>query len=291
MVGVAGSNPVVPNFFISVQKAAMDKILLFIPCYNCENQIKKVLSQFDKDVIDYISEILVVDNKSDDLTQQTVIDFAKENPSLPLKLIENNENYNLGGSHKVAFNYAIENGFDYVIVLHGDDQASISDLIPLIKDRSYTSYDCLLGARFMPGSTLIGYSKFRTFGNIIFNSIFSLILFKKIFDLGSGLNIYNVKILKDKFYINFPDSLTFNCSMLFASHFYKHSIKFFPVSWREDGQVSNVRLVSQAVFTLKMLISYFVKRKQYIQSDLRSKPVVEYSYKILFESTVSKNIE
>lgn len=39
----------------------------------------------------------------------------------------------MGGSHKVAFNYAIENNFDYIIVLHGDDQGSISDMIPVLK--------------------------------------------------------------------------------------------------------------------------------------------------------------
>lgn len=33
----------------------------------------------------------------------------------------------------MAFNYAIENNFDYVIVLHGDDQGSISDMIPVLE--------------------------------------------------------------------------------------------------------------------------------------------------------------
>ncbi len=51
----------------------------------------------------------------------------------------------------------------------------------------------------MKKSKLLGYSKFRTFGNIVYNMIFSIALGKNIKDLGSGLNMYNTKILKDNF--------------------------------------------------------------------------------------------
>lgn len=55
--------------------------------------------------------------------------------TIPVKLLRKDKNYGLGGSHKVSFNYAIENGFDYVIVLHGDDQGHISNLVPYLKKR------------------------------------------------------------------------------------------------------------------------------------------------------------
>lgn len=43
----------------------------------------------------------------------------------------------------------------------------------------------------------------------------------------------------------------FNYVMILASHYYKHDIIFYPVSWREDDQVSNVKMVNQAVTVLK----------------------------------------
>ena len=52
----------------------------------------------------------------------------------------------MGGSHKVAFNYAIENNFDYIIVLHGDDQGSISDMIPVLKNGAFKSMTAVLEA-------------------------------------------------------------------------------------------------------------------------------------------------
>ncbi len=89
-----------------------------------------------------------------------------------MTLVRNNENYGLGGSHKVAFSYAIKNEFDYMIVLHGDDQGRIQDMLPLLQSGKYKNYDACLGGRFAPGSSLEGYSKFRTFGNRVFNIIF-----------------------------------------------------------------------------------------------------------------------
>ena len=37
-----------------------DRILLFIPAYNCEKQITRVLEQLDASVMRYIDEVIVV---------------------------------------------------------------------------------------------------------------------------------------------------------------------------------------------------------------------------------------
>lgn len=254
-----------------------DKILLFIPGYNCEKQIPRVLKQLDKKVMKYIDEIIYVNNLSTDNTEQVVLDFKKES-KLPIKVLRNNQNYNLGGSHKVAFDYAIDNNFDYVIVLHGDDQGNIQDLYPYLKNGEYKKHDCLLGSRFLKGSKLIGYSKFRTFGNKVYNILFSIVVHKRIYDLGSGLNMYNTRMLKNKFYYKFPDRLTFNYCMILASHYYKHDIYFFPISWREDDQVSNVKMFSQAMNVLKMLFKYMFN-KNYIKSEFRTDIIEKYQSK------------
>ena len=261
-----------------------DKILLFIPGYNCENQITRVLAQLDDSVLCYINEIIMVNNISTDSTEDRVTEYINTHPDVPMKLLRNNENYGLGGSHKTAFHYAIENNFDYVIVLHGDDQGDIHDILPILKKKTYQKHDCCLGARFMRGSRLKGYSKFRTFGNVVYDMLFSVVVRKKIYDLGSGLNMYHVEMLKNRFYHKFPDKLTFNYCMIMASDYYKHNICFFPISWREDDQVSNVKMVNQAFNVLEMLGKYFLKRGAFIKSELRETTRDEYVAKVICES-------
>ena len=114
-----------------------DKILLFIPAYNCEKQITRVLSQLGPAEMAFIHKVIVVNNRSTDNTEQAVLDYMHSHANMPITLLRNRENYGLGGSHKGAFSYAIEHGYDYVIVLHGDDQGCISDIIPVLAKGYY----------------------------------------------------------------------------------------------------------------------------------------------------------
>ncbi len=261
-----------------------DRILLFIPMYNCEKQITRVLKQITPDVLKYITEIITVNNISTDNTENVVKNFINENQEIPITLIRNNSNYGLGGSHKVAFSYAKSNNFDYVIVLHGDDQGDINDLMKVLKDKTYVNYDSCLGARFHKESKLSNYSFIRTFGNKVYNLLFSIGTGKNIYDLGSGLNMYKVSSLNSEYYKKFPDNLTFNYCMVMAIKFYNQKIMFFPISWREDDQVSNVKLFSQAFKVLSMLLGYVINKSKFMNGEHREISHSDYSYSIIKRS-------
>lgn len=257
------------------------KTLLFIPMYNCEKQIVRVLAQLDAEIMQYLTEVVVVNNRSTDNGENAAIQFCTSHPELPISILRNDDNYGLGGSHKVAFQYAIDNQFDYVIVLHGDDQGNIRDLLPVLQDGRYQKYDCCLGARFMKGSKLQGYSKFRTFGNFVYDGLYSVGCGFAVKDLGSGLNMYKVSALQSKYYEKYPDNLIFNCCMLMAVRFYKQSKCFFPISWREDDQISNVKMFSQAKKTLWILAQFMANPAGFMAKEMRERPVEAYTAQII----------
>ncbi|MBR4983264.1 MAG: glycosyltransferase family 2 protein [Lachnospiraceae bacterium] len=261
----------------------LNKILLFIPMYNCEKQIVRVLKQVDCEILKYIKEVIVINNRSTDNGENAAIEYCKTTPELPIKILRNDENYGLGGSHKVAFQYAINNGYDYIIVLHGDDQGRIADFIPLIESGEYEKHDCCLGARFMKGSKLIGYNKLRIWGNYGFNLLFSMIVHKSVKDLGSGLNMYKVDTLKSLYFMKYPDTLYFNDLMILASCYYKQDLYFYPISWREEDQISNNKLWSFSCALLKMLWNYVKDKKKYIEQDMRIKVIEEYTAQVIYE--------
>ena len=261
----------------------MDKIVLFIPMYNCEKQIVRVLAQLGG-AEKYISQVIVVNNRSTDGGEQAVVGcLEKTRPAVPVTLLRNDENYGLGGSHKVAFDYALNNGFDYLIVLHGDDQSELSDLLPYLESREYAKYDAFLGARFMKGSRLEGSSKFRTFGNRVYDLLFSIGAGRMVYDLGSGLNMYKVSALKSRYYLRFKDNLMFNCYMLLAAGPLQQSLRFFPISWREEDQVSNVKLFSQATKTLRMLAAFTVNKRGFLDGEHRDRIIPEYTAQTVYE--------
>ena len=236
-----------------------DRILVFIPTYNCERQISRVLNRFQESDLPLFTEILVVDNRSTDKTLKVATDALQKMTGLKTKLVQNDTNVNLGGSHKVAFEYSFKNEFDYCLVLHGDDQADINDIVPLIREGKHREYDSFLGGRFSLGSKLEGYSSFRIFGNHVLNALCSLIGGRKVEDMGSGINIYKTNYFKDPFYLHFPDNLTFNVYTLFYGIWKKSKFGFFPIHWREEDQISNAKVFRQTFIILGFLLSYIFK--------------------------------
>lgn len=261
------------------QPNKLDRILVFIPVYNCRKQVYRVLEQFNG-LEGYFSEVLVIDNCSTDNTLDTACEAASR-VGLPVTVVRNNCNYGLGGSHKVAFNYALENCFDYCVVLHGDDQGCIHDLLPLLDAGIHHDADCLLGARFAPGSTLVGYSPLRRVGNHVFNLLFSVAVGRRLYDLGAGLNLYRVSMLENGKWRGFANNLTFNYFMILASVHWGWKIRFFPISWREDDQISNVKLVRQSIQVISILLRYISNKNSFFSDNFSGQILDNYGFTVI----------
>jgi len=264
-----------------------DRIMVFVPMYNCANQIGRVIAQFDEATQRRFSRLVIVDNQSKDDGLNRAAAALAQLRHIETVLLRNDENYGLGGSHKVAFKAAIDDGFDYVVVLHGDDQGSISDLLPLLERKEHKKVDCLLGARFMRGSSLPGYSTFRTLGNRAFNLLYSLATGRRLFDLGAGLNLYSVPALARHQWLRFADDLTFNYYLILASCAWRWKIAFFPLSWREDDQVSNVRLLRQSLRVAMILWQFVIARRRFLDTDHTSNPGRSYTSSLIQSSVAT----
>ena len=240
----------------------MKKILLAIPCFNCSKQIKRVIDEINHEKFNFLNQIIFVDNRSEDDTVNSIKSNISNNiNNSKYILIQNDFNYGLGGSHKVIFNYALENNYDYVIILHGDNQAKTSEIKSMYDELDVNKsdkYDAILGSRFMKNSKLIGYSIIRKYGNIILNYIYTLFKLKSVKDLGSGLNIFNTNFLKTINYLEFDDGFTFNMDILLSLINHKANIKFIPITWSETDQISNAKALSVGFKTLNKL---FLKSK------------------------------
>lgn len=257
-----------------------DRILVFIPAYNCGQQIPRVIEQLKGLPKTMQFQVLVLDNQSPDDTLARA-SAAIESLSIPVMVGRNRGNFGLGGSHKAAFTYAIEEGFTHVIVLHGDDQGSIQDLLPYLEQGKHHQFDAFLGARFMPGSRLQGYSSFRTFGNRVYNTLFSTVAGERFFDLGSGLNIYKTASLAKQNWQGFANDLTFNYYMILAGAAWQWHTGFFPISWREDDQISNVKLFKQARHSLKLLMHFGVNQTSFLNESHVTHPPSGYRFDVV----------
>lgn len=260
-----------------------DRILVFIPCYNCERQIPRVLAQFRSVPADLFDEVLVIDNGSRDGTVAAAAAALPAVGARRARVARNDHNYNLGGSHKAAFAYAEREGFSHVVVLHGDDQGSLADLVPIMRDGAHRRYDACLGSRFMRGARLQGYSRVRTLGNAVFNGLFTVAARRRVLDLGSGLNVFARAVYAGGAAHRYPDDLRFNVYLLLGMIDGGQRFLFFPITWREDDQVSNVKIVSQALRTLTIAREYLFQRRAFREGEHRAVPRDAYTFQVVAE--------
>ena len=117
------------------------KIICIAPAFNEEGKIGKLVYKMPKGIVD---SFLVVDDGSSD---RTAIE-ARENGAQVLSLPKRT---GVGAAIRVGIDFAIEKGFDIVVVMAGngkDNPGEIQRLfMPIIKD----SYDYVQGSRFLVG--------------------------------------------------------------------------------------------------------------------------------------------
>lgn len=258
-----------------------ERLLAFVPAYNCAAQIGRVLEQFASPPGERIAEILVLDNGSRDGTVEAAIAAAARFPHLPIRIARNRANYGLGGSHKAAFAYAEREGFSHVVVLHGDDQGRLADLAPVLDAGLHHRADACLGARFAPGAQLEGYASARIAGNRAFNALFTLVTGARVWDLGSGLNLFSRAVFADPAVTRWSDDLRFNVYLLLDLLARGVPIHWFPISWREEDQLSNVRIVSQAARTLRMLGAHALSPAGFHAADHRAVAHEGYAFDVV----------
>lgn len=218
------------------------KVLIAIPAYRCEKQLPRVLDEIDDELAARVVEVAVIDNGSPDGTVAAALAYKKTGRLKNLHVYKNKDNYNLGGTHKVAFLKAEKMGLTHVIILHGDNQAK-SDEAKLLLDYASQHEDrqTVLGSRFSRDSKLQGYNWQRIFGNRVLNVIYSILTGRNCQDLGSGLNLFAIHDLDQKTYLEFADRLTFNFELLLDLIKRKVKFAYVPITWREEDQVSNAR--------------------------------------------------
>ena len=260
-----------------------ERLLLFIPAYRCEAQLPRVIAQLDGPMAEWVTELLVVDNQSPDGTVAAARAALGALDGLRWTILRNDANYGLGGSHKVAIAYGQEHGFETLVVLHGDDQARVDDLVPLLRAGAHGGLDALLGARFARGATLQGYSRVRTVGNHVYNALFSLASRRRFFDLGSGLNLFRLEAFADGAHRRFADDLTFNYHLCLHMAARGWRIRFFPILWRETDQRSNVKLAEQGRRTFGLLGRFVRDREAFLATDF-STPGAAYTAHVVARS-------
>ncbi len=209
------------------------RIVLFIPCYNVQGSIARVLDRIPREVLEQVEAIWCVDNRSADGTLKAISDWVRSaSPEVARKfaIFKNRENYSLGGSTIVAFKRAIEAGADFLVCMHSDGQADPGDLLAILR-ASQPDVDFVLGSRFLPGSRVGDYSILRRLGNLFFILLQRPLLGSSVRDIGAFIS-FNLRTVAQLPYSRLPSDMGYHpLLLLMAARTGFRSFREIPISW------------------------------------------------------------
>ena len=133
-----------------------DRIGIVVVAYNAASTLAAVLDRLPQSFRSRVAEVVVCDDASSDCTYTVGKEYQAET-DLPLTVIRRPQNLGYGGNQKAAYRWAIDNGLDIVVLLHGDGQYAPEVIEDLVAPFASEECDAVFGSRLMdPGSARIG---------------------------------------------------------------------------------------------------------------------------------------
>lgn len=170
------------------------KILVVLPTYNEFENIPLVLQR----IINVVKcDVLFVDDGSTDGSLELIKDLVKVNPNI--KALFRGQKKGLGSAYREAYAYAIKQNYDYLIQCDTDGSHEI-EKIPEFIDAADDGADLVIGSRYVPGGSILGWAKSRQIISKTGNLYSRIMLGLKTKDNTAGYRLYNLhKLAKVNF--------------------------------------------------------------------------------------------
>ena len=177
---------------------AASRVAIFIVAYNAVTTLTRVLDRIPDEVWQTVEEVYVFDDASKDDTALLGRAYQRERERDKLHIHRHERNQGYGGNQKLGYQYAIDKGFDVVVLLHGDGQyapeALPRVLAPLLEGRA----DAVFGSRMMAPFAALkgGMPLYKYLGNKILSTYQNFMMESRLSEFHSGYRAYSVTALK-----------------------------------------------------------------------------------------------
>jgi glycosyltransferase involved in cell wall biosynthesis len=172
------------------------KVLVFVVAYQAESTLAGVLDRIPPLPPDIDVEVLVIDDSSSDRTFEVGL-RSRVRSGMRVTVLSNPTNQGYGGNQKLGYAYAIRNGFDFVVLLHGDGQYAPECVPALLQPLLDDAADAVFGSRMMVEGAARrgGMPLYKFIGNKILTWCQNRLLRTRLSEFHSGFRAYRVSAL------------------------------------------------------------------------------------------------
>lgn len=216
------------------------EISVVIPAYNEESRIGaslEVIRDFFTGKLDYW-EVIVVDDGSDDKTEEKVMRFVRE--TYGIRIIKLGKNIGKGKAVKEGVLAAKGK----TILITDADLAAPFEEMNKLKARLDEGFDGVVGVRTGPGSN-VQRTFLRGISGKIFNYIVRSLILPDFTDTQCGFKMFKAEAAHDIFKLQVMDGFSFDIEILYLAVKKNYRIEEVPVNWSAKAG-SKVKLFSDA---------------------------------------------
>jgi hypothetical protein len=181
----------------SLSPAREKRFLIFIVAYRAEAHLEGVFRRIRYESLPPGCEILVIDDASHDATFEVGKKAASACP-VPARVWKNPRNLGYGGNQKLGYQIAMEEGFEAVVMLHGDGQYAPELLAEMLAPIIQEGADVVLGSRMLHKKDALagGMPLYKWLGNQILTALENRMVGATLSEFHTGYRAYRVGALR-----------------------------------------------------------------------------------------------
>mgnify|MGYP003343953526 FL=1 len=227
----------------------MKRRLVVIPTFNEAGNIKSLIDQLFTAIPGV--EVMVVDDGSPDGTALICKGLQENNKNL--HLIERHSKSGIGSAYRMAFVWALEQGFDEIVEMDADGSHQVTDLLRMIDAKTMNpDVGLIIGSRWIRGGKTVNWSRSRELLSRLANRYVRIALGMGVNDSTAGFRIYSAQTLRkiDLGHIR-SEGYSFQIEMTRAAHKSGAVIMEVPITFKErENGVSKMskNIVREAMF-------------------------------------------
>jgi 2-polyprenyl-3-methyl-5-hydroxy-6-metoxy-1,4-benzoquinol methylase len=254
----AAAPPPGPRSAGAVLPKRSPRIGVFIVAYNAASTIESVLRRIKPETWERISEVFIFDDCSQDDTCSRASSHKQACKLDKVKIYHNQVNLGYGGNQRRGYRYAIENGFDIVVLLHGDGQYApevMDDLLePLVKGEA----EAVFGSRMMQRGHARkgGMPLYKYLGNKVLTGVQNLVARVKLSEYHSGYRAYNVHALAQLPLGKNSTNFHFDTEIIYQLHQAGFRIKEVPIPTYYGDEICRVNGMAYAWNVFRTTLRY-----------------------------------
>ncbi|MEQ1699680.1 MAG: bifunctional glycosyltransferase/class I SAM-dependent methyltransferase [Ilumatobacteraceae bacterium] len=224
------------------------KVGVLVVAYNAESTLARVLDRIPDATQLQLAEVLVQDDHSTDDTHGVAQEYEGTNERFHLTVVRHPQNLGYGGNQKAGYTYAINHGWDVVVLLHGDGQYApeiMGDIIaPIIEGDA----DAVFGSRMMHRGDARkgGMPLYKYVGNRILTTTQNTLTGLQLSEWHSGYRAYRVSALAQLPFIGNTDDFDFDTEIILQLAAAKMKIVEVPIPTYYGDEICHVNGIKYA---------------------------------------------